>query len=77
MSMKQASGVSVMKRTCPLCGEEASQDPASTFTYLGHVHVFCCQACRDRFALTPDQFVVQLAHEYDWSLGYACPLDAA
>lgn len=74
---EEVRGESAMKRTCPLCGKEASQDPASTFTYRDHVHVFCCQACRDRFALTPDQFIVQLAHEYDQSLGYDCPLDTA
>lgn len=62
------------KQICPLCGQEAGQTPAPAFTYLGAVYTFCCPACRERFARTPEEYVVLLAHEFDCSLDYPCPL---
>lgn len=79
MSAKQGGkrGSFAVKPVCPLCGEEATQDPAHTFIFLGYVYAFCCQACRDCFVRTPEQFIVQLAHEYDAHLGYSCPRDGS
>ena len=58
----------------PICGMwlEASK-VASTFTYLRVTYVFCCCACRDRFARDPEVYVVQLAHDPAVSAGYLCP----
>lgn len=61
---------------CPLCGKETGQTPTPTFTYLGIVHEFCCPACRECFARTPEKYIALLAHEFDRSLDYPCPLSS-
>lgn len=76
-NLGEIDGALAGKGRCPLCGAEASQGPECTFAFLGHVHAFCSQACKERFARRPEQFIAQLAHEYGGHLGYSCPRDAA
>jgi len=65
---------SVEAQVCPLCGSPVDvAEAAPIFTYLGQTQRFCCPACRDRFARTPDRFVVQLAHEETCHLDHPCP----
>lgn|GEM_PF-2855107 len=73
----EVSGSCLVQQVCPLCGEDVAQDPAHTVTLFGHAYAFCSQVCRDCFARTPEQFITQLAHEYDGRLGYSCPQEAA
>jgi len=74
MSIDQQAATA--REICPLCGEETGQTPAPTFTYLGIVYTFCCPACRGRFVRTPEKYVALLAHEFDCSLDYPCPLSS-
>lgn len=58
----------------PICGKLLAEDQVvATYDYMGQTYRFCCCECRDFFARTPGQLIVQLAHEPEGHCGYPCP----